>query len=95
MSKGLQAVFALAQGEQDVAFLKLNQPIIVLQKNSTLMEGLVVGIVCQNLHTSHREFLHLLALFPTPLPILPSPSIALKSPWEDNRLIVFLPRGEG
>ena len=64
-------------------------------KKNTLMEVPGVGTVCQNLHTFHKEFLHPLALFLTPSPILPSFGIALKSPWENNRLIVFLSREEG
>ena len=59
------------------------------------MEVPGVDTVCQNLHTFYKEFLHLLALFLTLLPILPSPGIAPKSPWEDNRLIIFLLRGKG
>ena len=54
----------------------------------------MVDTVCQNWHTSHRDFYHLLAQFPTPLPLFPSPGIALESPWEDNRLIVFWLRGK-
>jgi len=59
------------------------------------MEGPVIDTVCQNWHIAHRDFSHLLALFPTPLPFLSSPSIGPKSPWENNRLIVFLSEGGG
>ena len=58
------------------------------------MEGLVTSTKYQNWHTSHRELLPPLALFPTPQPIFPSPSIALESSWEDNGLVVFLSREE-
>jgi len=68
---------------------------ILLQKNTKLMEGLVVNTVYQNLHTSCRDFLHLLAQFPTPLPFLSSPGIALKSLWKNSRLVIFLSKGRG
>jgi len=80
-SKGLQAAFALAQEEHDMAFLKTkltNNP--TPKKKNILTEVPGVGTVCQNSHTSHKEFLHPLALFLTPSPILPSSGAAPKSP---------------
>ena len=55
----------------------------------------MVGTVCRNWHTSHRDFHHPLAQFPTPSLLLPSPGVAPESPWEDNRLVVFLSEGGG
>jgi len=58
------------------------------------MEGSVTNTKCQSWHTFCRDSLHPLAQFPTPLPLLPSSSIAPKSSWKDNGLIVFWSREE-
>ena len=67
---------------------------ILFQQDTKLMEGPVIDTVCQNWHILSRDFHYPLAQFPTPLPLLPSSSIALESSWEDNGLIAFWSRGE-
>jgi len=89
----LQAAFALAQGEHDVAFLRTKST-----NNSTLKRYNTYERSCGKhkmpklAHLSQR-FSHPLVQFLAFLPFLPSLGVVLKSPWEDSGPVVFLSEG--